>query len=88
MAVLMSPLHLFPLIFKQFAVQGVNSEYSMSLDHFSDLVRGQVQTQREGQRLRLTWRHASPPWAQAYAFESILTRDAGEGYQLTVSPLR
>ena len=26
MAVLMSPLHLFPLIFKQFAVQGVNSE--------------------------------------------------------------
>jgi len=27
MAVLMSPVHLFPLIFKQFAVQGVNSEF-------------------------------------------------------------
>ena len=33
--------------------------YSMSLDQFADLVRGQVQPQREGQHLRLTWRHAS-----------------------------
>ena len=36
MKVFMSPLHLFPLIFKQFVVQGVNSEYyNFCLPHTS-----------------------------------------------------
>jgi len=33
-------------------------------------------------------RHTSPQWAQDYAFQSVLTPEVGEGYQLTVSPLR
>ena len=62
--------------------------YSMSLGSFPDLVRGQVQSQREGQRLGLTWRHASPLWAQAYAFQSVITLEEDGSYQLAVSSLR
>ena len=62
--------------------------YSMSLDRFPDLVQGQVQSHREGQRLVLEWRHTSPQWAQAYAFQSVITFEEDGGYQLVVSPLR
>ena len=60
----------------------------MSLDRFPDLVQGQVQSQREGQRLVWEWRHTSPQWAQAYAFQSVITLEEGGSYQLAVSPLR
>jgi hypothetical protein len=85
--------HRFTIRFTPPLVWGANEHpepvtYRMSLDRFPDLVHGQVQRQREGQRLVLAWRHTSPQWAQAYAFQSVITLEEDGGYQLAVSPLR
>ncbi len=88
-----SDVHSFTIRFTPPLVWGADEHpepvtYSMSLDRFPNLVHGQLQRQREGQRLVLEWRHTSPQWAQAYAFQSVSTLEEGGSYQLVVSPLR
>jgi hypothetical protein len=88
-----SDVHSFTIRFTPPLVWGADEHpepvtYSLSLDRFPDLVHGQVQSHWEGLRLVLEWRHTSPQWAQAYAFQSVITFEEGEGYQLAVSPLR
>ena len=88
-----SDVHRFTIRFTPPLVWGADEHpepvtYSMSLDRFPDLVQGQVQSHREGPRLVLEWRHTSPQWAQASAFQSVITFEEGGSYQLAVSPLR
>jgi hypothetical protein len=60
--------------------------YRMSLDHFADLVTGQISASRDGAQIVLEWRHARPAWAQNSTFRSALWMQE-DGYQLQVSPL-
>jgi hypothetical protein len=59
----------------------------MSLEEASDLVTGQVQTRRDGERMVLEWRHAQPLWTQGSPFTSVILPEE-EGYQLAVRPLQ
>lgn len=60
--------------------------YRMSLDHFADLVTGQISPGRDGAQIVLEWRHARPAWAQTSPFRSALWMQE-DSYQLQVSPL-
>jgi hypothetical protein len=62
--------------------------YRMSLDDVRDLVMGQVITQCDGQSVLLEWQHTQPLWAQAYRFQSVITREESGGYTLEVRPVR
>ena len=83
--------HTFAIRFEPPLLEAANAEappvtYRMSLDHFGDLVTGQIYTRRDGTQIVLEWRHARPVWAQSSAFTSVL-RMQEDGYQLQVSPL-
>ena len=83
--------HTFAIRFDPPLLEWVDAEappvtYRMSLDHFADLITGQIYTSRNGAQIVLEWRHARPLWAQSSPFRSTL-RMQEDGYQLQVSPL-
>ena len=83
--------HTFAIRFDPPLLEATNAEtppvtYRMSLDHFADLVVGQIYSRRDGTQIVLEWRHARPEWARSSPFKSAL-RMQEDGYQLQVSPL-
>jgi hypothetical protein len=83
--------HTFAIRFDPPLLESASAEappvtYRMSVDHFANLVTGQIYTRRDGPEIVLEWRHARPVWAQNSPFKSAL-RMREDGYQLRVSPL-